>query len=156
MKYFFNTFPGDASSPHGANCVQYTTTGSGDDGSGSNSNSSVKQSSAVNVSVVSSSTQASSSSQCYSSTPSPASSPSSNTSTKSVAANDGLTRQQLDLISQIMQQTKQGNTQVTVATTTSSLKIAPNQPPSPLQNQTQSSQQQLQRPRTWNMQVGLH
>ncbi|XP_055850932.1 uncharacterized protein LOC129915428 isoform X2 [Episyrphus balteatus] len=152
------TASGDASSPHGANCIQYTTMGGGDDGSGSNSNSSVKQSSsAVNVSVVSSSTQAnSSSSQCYSVTSSPASSPSSNASSvKSIAASEGLTRQQLDLISQIMQQTKQGNTQLTVASTSANLKIT-NQPPSPHQSsQAQSTQHQLQRPRTWNMQTQL-
>lgn len=48
------------------------------------------------------------------------------------AGNEGLTRQQLDLISQIMQQTKQANAGITAA----------------------NGQRQTQRPRTWNMQVG--
>lgn len=47
------------------------------------------------------------------------------------AGNEGLTRQQLDLISQIMQQTKQANAGITAA----------------------NGQRQTQRPRTWNMQV---
>jgi hypothetical protein len=50
--------------------------------------------------------------------PSPSSSPAG-------ASNEGLTRQQLDLISQIMQQTKQAN----------------------------GNKSNAQRPRTWNMQV---
>lgn len=56
---------------------------------------------------------------------------------------EGLTREQLDLISKIMQQTKQTSAQVTVSspTSVSSYKINTNQSPS----QT--------RPRTWNMQL---
>lgn len=50
------------------------------------------------------------------------------------AGNEGLTRQQLDLISQIMQQTKQANANMTAA-------VGGQRPP--------------QRPRTWNMQVSL-
>lgn len=76
---------GDASSPHGANCIQFN----GGDGSKSSPNS-------------------------------PAG-----------AGNEGLTRQQLDLISQIMQQTKQANAGLTSV----------------------GGQKPVQRPRTWNMQV---
>ena len=46
------------------------------------------------------------------------------------AGNEGLTRQQLDLISQIMQQTKQANLSA-------------------------AGQKNNQRPRTWNMQVSF-
>lgn len=49
--------------------------------------------------------------------------------------NDGLTRQQLDLISQIMQQTKANAAGLSTVTT------------------TVNGQKQIQRPRTWNMQV---
>lgn len=79
---------GDASSPHGATCIQYQINGDGNTITAINSKSP---------------------------------SPSSPTGTN----NEGLTRQQLDLISQIMQQTKQANGQKTT----------------------------VQRPRTWNMQV---
>ncbi|KAH8382501.1 hypothetical protein KR009_003903 [Drosophila setifemur] len=56
---------------------------------------------------------------------------------------EGLTREQLDLISKIMQQTKQTSAQVTVSspTSVSSYKINTNSGPSP------------SRPRTWNMQL---
>jgi hypothetical protein len=47
-------------------------------------------------------------------------------------SNEGLTRQQLDLISQIMQQTKQANGQ-----------------------KSSSGGANAQRPRTWNMQVSI-
>jgi hypothetical protein len=79
---------GDASSPHGATCIQYQINGDGNTITAINSKSP---------------------------------SPSSPTGTN----NEGLTRQQLDLISQIMQQTKQANGQKAT----------------------------MQRPRTWNMQV---
>lgn len=81
-----STANGDASSPHGATCIQYTNS----DGSNSKS-------------------------------PSP--------SSPAGAGNEGLTRQQLDLISQIMQQTKQANAAAVTGVRTH------------------------QRPRTWNMQV---
>lgn len=81
---------GDASSPHGATCIQYQINGDGNTITAINSKSP---------------------------------SPSSPTGTN----NEGLTRQQLDLISQIMQQTKQANGQKTT----------------------------VQRPRTWNMQVNV-
>lgn len=84
ISYFL--YLGDASSPHGANCVQFN----GGDGS----------------------------------KPSSPSSPAG-------AGNEGLTRQQLDLISQIMQQTKQANAGLTAT----------------------SGHKPVQRPRTWNMQV---
>jgi uncharacterized Zn-finger protein len=80
---------GDASSPHGATCIQYQINGDGNTITAINSKS-----------------------------PSPSSPTGGN--------NEGLTRQQLDLISQIMQQTKQANGQKAT----------------------------VQRPRTWNMQVG--
>ncbi|KAH8271206.1 hypothetical protein KR018_001447 [Drosophila ironensis] len=56
---------------------------------------------------------------------------------------EGLTREQLDLISKIMQQTKQTSAQVTVSspTSVSSYKINTNATPAPA------------RPRTWNMQL---
>ncbi|CRL07661.1 CLUMA_CG020620, isoform A [Clunio marinus] len=84
------TASGDASSPHGATCIQYQINGDGNTITAINSKSP---------------------------------SPSSPTGTN----NEGLTRQQLDLISQIMQQTKQANGQKTT----------------------------VQRPRTWNMQTQL-
>lgn len=84
---------GDASSPHGSNCMQFNGNGVGGDGSKSSSPSL------------------------------PASS----------GGNDGLSRQQLDLISQIMQQTKPN---VSLTTTT-----LPN------------GQKSIPRPRTWNIQV---
>lgn len=85
MVFTVHALTGDASSPHGATCIQYN----GGDGS----------------------------------KPSSPSSPAG-------AGNEGLTRQQLDLISQIMQQTKQANAGIAAA-----------------------GQKQTQRPRTWNMQV---
>lgn len=62
---------------------------------------------------------------------------------------EGLTREQLDLISKIMRQTKQTTAQVTVSSPTSSqsYKIDTN-PQATVQTQTQNS-----RPRTWNMQL---
>lgn len=51
------------------------------------------------------------------------------------SGNEGLTRQQLDLISQIMQQTKANAAGLSTVTT------------------TVNGQKQIQRPRTWNMQV---
>lgn len=83
-------FVGDASSPHGSNCVQFSGTPIGGEGSTSSSSS-----------------------------PSPS------------TVNEGLTRQQLDLISQIMQQTKVNT------------------------GFTSNNPRQVQRPRTWNMQVNL-
>lgn len=82
------SWKGDASSPHGATCIQYQINGDGNTITAINSKS-----------------------------PSPSSPTGIN--------NEGLTRQQLDLISQIMQQTKQANGQKAT----------------------------VQRPRTWNMQV---
>lgn len=87
FRLFFVT-KGDASSPHGATCIQYQINGDGNTITAINSKS-----------------------------PSPSSPTGMN--------NEGLTRQQLDLISQIMQQTKQANGQKAT----------------------------VQRPRTWNMQV---
>jgi len=86
--YLSPTDEGDASSPHGATCIQYQINGDGNTITAINSKS-----------------------------PSPSSPTGMN--------NEGLTRQQLDLISQIMQQTKQANGHKTT----------------------------VQRPRTWNMQV---
>lgn len=85
---------GDASSPHGATCIQFNS------GDGSK--------------------------------PSSPSSPAG-------AGNEGLTRQQLDLISQIMQQTKQANAGINGGINGGS--------------GSTSGQKQAQRPRTWNMQV---
>ncbi|XP_016981856.2 serine-rich adhesin for platelets isoform X1 [Drosophila rhopaloa] len=56
---------------------------------------------------------------------------------------EGLTREQLDLISKIMQQTKQTSAQVTVSSPTSVSSYKINTNSSPSQN----------RPRTWNMQL---
>lgn len=90
---------GDASSPHGATCI-YQINGDGNTITAINSKS-----------------------------PSPSSPNGTTTLTATTTNNEGLTRQQLDLISQIMQQTKQANGQRSNTTTT------------------------VQRPRTWNMQV---
>lgn len=79
---------GDASSPHGSNCIQFNGHGVSGDGSKS-------------------------------------------TSPPLSVGNEGLTKQQLDLISQIMQQTK-ANAGITA---------------------TVNGQKTIQRPRTWNMQV---
>ncbi|XP_055700115.1 uncharacterized protein LOC129799871 isoform X3 [Phlebotomus papatasi] len=84
------TASGDASSPHGATCIPF------------------------------------SSASDISSKPSSPSSPAG-------VGNEGLTRQQLDLISQIMQQTKQANAGLTAS----------------------AGQRQTPRPRTWNMQTQL-
>lgn len=91
---------GDASSPHGATCI-YQINGDGNTITAINSKS-----------------------------PSPSSPNGTTTLTATTTNNEGLTRQQLDLISQIMQQTKQANGQRSNTTTTT-----------------------VQRPRTWNMQV---
>ncbi|XP_059611188.1 uncharacterized protein LOC132258096 isoform X2 [Phlebotomus argentipes] len=85
------TASGDASSPHGATCIPFSS---------ANDN--------------------------ISSKPSSPSSPAG-------VGNEGLTRQQLDLISQIMQQTKQANAGLTAS----------------------AGQRQTTRPRTWNMQTQL-
>lgn len=85
---------GDASSPHGSNCLQFNGNIAGGDGSNSKS-----------------------------------SSPSLPAATNT----EGLTRQQLDIISQIMQQTKAN--------------------PGFTSNNATNNQRQIQRPRTWNMQV---
>lgn len=87
---------GDASSPHGATCIQYQMNADGNTITAINSKS-----------------------------PSP--------SSPAGTSNEGLTRQQLDLISQIMQQTKQQHQ-------------AHGQKSSTTANGAQ-------RPRTWNMQV---
>lgn len=81
---------GDASSPHGATCIQYQMNADGNTITAINSKS-----------------------------PSP--------SSPAGTSNEGLTRQQLDLISQIMQQTKHAN----------------------------GHKSTIQRPRTWNMQVKI-
>lgn len=83
---------GDASSPHGSNCLQFNGSGVGGDGSKSSS-----------------------------------------PSLPAANGNEGLSRQQLDLISQIMQQAKPN-----VSLTSSSI---------------QNGQKSIQRPRTWNIQV---
>lgn len=83
---------GDASSPHGSNCLQFNGSGIGGDGSKSSS-----------------------------------------PSLPAANGNEGLSRQQLDLISQIMQQAKPS-----VSLTSSSI---------------QNGQKSIQRPRTWNIQV---
>lgn len=93
QKYpLFSADAGDASSPHGATCIQYQTN--------------------ADNTITAITSKASS----------PSSSPAG-------AGNEGLTRQQLDLISQIMQQTKQANAGII------------------------NGHKNAQRPRTWNMQV---
>lgn len=82
---------GDASSPHGSNCLQFHGNGVGGDGSKSTS-----------------------------------------PSLPAANSNEGLSRQQLDLISQIMQQTKPN------------VSLTANQ---------QNGQKSIPRPRTWNIQV---
>lgn len=82
---------GDASSPHGSNCLQFN--GNGTNGDSSKSTSPILPTSSANE----------------------------------------LSRQQLDLISQIMQQTKSNVTFTT--------------------NSIANNQKTIQRPRTWNMQV---
>lgn len=87
---------GDASSPHGSNCIQFN----------GNGNSSREDSKSSSPSL-----------------------PASN-------GTDGLSRQQIDLISQIMQQTR---TNVNFSTT----------------NIINGQKTTIQRPRTWNMQVNV-
>ncbi|XP_037913271.1 serine-rich adhesin for platelets isoform X2 [Hermetia illucens] len=103
------TASGDASSPHGATCVQYSISSSGGGNASSDFNNSKP------------------------------SSPSSPAGSGNGTGNEGLTRQQLDLISQIMQQTKQASTQVTISAN---------------HNNGMKSYHQA-RPRTWNMQTQL-
>ncbi|XP_055325066.1 uncharacterized protein LOC129579232 isoform X2 [Sitodiplosis mosellana] len=88
------TASGDASSPHGSNCLQFNGNGVGGDGSKSSS-----------------------------------------PSLPAATSNEGLSRQQLDLISQIMQQTKPNMSLTSV-------------------NQ-QNGQKSIPRPRTWNIQTQL-
>lgn len=104
---YFSVLKGDASSPHGATCVQYSISSSGGGNTSSDFNNSKP------------------------------SSPSSPAGSGNGTGNEGLTRQQLDLISQIMQQTKQASTQVTISAN---------------HNNGMKSYHQA-RPRTWNMQV---
>lgn len=160
------TFPGDASSPHGATCSIQFSTSSSPSSSGtttlltasnhssnntttatySNLTSSSTSNNNQNNNSSSSSTGSSAGQQHQmtaltstpsggvdsggSKTPSPSLSPA-GTGT----GNEGLTRQQLDLITQIMQQTKQANAAVAAAAAAGQ-KIPP-------------------RPRTWNMQVSV-
>ncbi|XP_059217872.1 homeobox protein 5 isoform X2 [Stomoxys calcitrans] len=65
---------------------------------------------------------------------------------------DGLTREQLDLISKIMRQTKQTTAQVTVSSPTSSQSYKIDTNPQP-QMSAGGGQVQTPRPRTWNMQL---
>lgn len=82
---------------------------------------------------------------------SPSSKPSS-PSSPAGAGNEGLTRQQLDLISQIMQQTKQANATVVASsnstTSATTTLVVGGQT-------TGGAKQAVQRPRTWNMQVSF-
>lgn len=93
-EFYLDFILGDASSPHGSNCLQFNGNGVSGDGSKSSS-----------------------------------------PSLPAAAVNDGLSRQQLDLISQIMQQTKPN-----VSLTSTHL---------------QNGQKSIPRPRTWNIQVSL-
>ncbi|XP_058812874.1 serine-rich adhesin for platelets isoform X2 [Topomyia yanbarensis] len=128
------TASGDASSPHGATCsIQFTSAPTTALSSNNNNNSSSNgttmtssNSSSKNLhNNISSGGHLSDNSAASSKSPSP-SSPASGT------GNEGLTRQQLDLITQIMQQTKQAN----AAAAAAGQKVHP-------------------RPRTWNMQLQL-
>lgn len=120
---------GDASSPHGATCsIQFTSATHGSCIGGISSNSNSSSSSSSNHSNGNhSSTGNPSDASIYSKSPSP--------SSPGGTGNEGLTRQQLDLITQIMQQTKQANA-AAAAAASAGQKIPP-------------------RPRTWNMQVSL-
>ncbi|XP_062563525.1 mucin-4 isoform X2 [Armigeres subalbatus] len=152
------TASGDASSPHGATCsIHFTSSGSsltptssnhlglsangtstshsssGNSNSTTSSSHSTSNSGAGSISVTfngglgSGGSSSGSESGSSSKSPSP-SSPAGN-------GNEGLTRQQLDLITQIMQQTKQANA-AAAAAAAAGQKVPP-------------------RPRTWNMQLQL-
>ncbi|XP_075147544.1 uncharacterized protein LOC142221654 isoform X2 [Haematobia irritans] len=66
---------------------------------------------------------------------------------------DGLTREQLDLISKIMRQTKQTTAQVTVSSPTSSQSYKIDTNPQPQQIGGSNQVHSAPRPRTWNMQL---
>lgn len=147
---------GDASSPDGATCIRTYITAAGsvvDAQTGVLLSEEQIKSINVKGGVTVLSPSASNSSSSAVSIASPIS-----ITESSLEGGEGLTRQQLDLISQIMQQTKQSSAQVTVSTATNvnSYKIdtatSTNAQSTTVQQIHNSS---LNRPRTWNMQVWL-
>ncbi|XP_015038848.2 mucin-5AC isoform X1 [Drosophila pseudoobscura] len=162
-----STASGDASSPDGATCIRtYISTGSSLVDAATGIALSDEQIKAMNLPIktgmtllspttsTSSNGSSTASSSSLSSSPSTiatsvgngtviASSPTITLSDGISLEGEGLTREQLDLISKIMQQTKQTSAQVTVSspTSVSSYKINTNSAPS------------SSRPRTWNMQL---
>ncbi|XP_021693695.1 uncharacterized protein LOC5566210 [Aedes aegypti] len=149
------TASGDASSPHGATCsIQFTSSSSsstttssssyngiststslqaGGNSTTSSSNSTGAQTGSISVTFNGLGTGSGNSSGSESGGSSSSKSPS--PSSPAGNGNEGLTRQQLDLITQIMQQTKQANA-AAAAAAAAGQKVPP-------------------RPRTWNMQLQL-
>ncbi|SPP81307.1 serine-rich adhesin for platelets isoform X2 [Drosophila guanche] len=161
------TASGDASSPDGATCIRtYISTGSSLVDAATGIALSDEQIKAMNLPIKTGMTLLSPTTSTSSNASSTASSSSQSSSPSTIASSvasgtviassptitlsdgvslegEGLTREQLDLISKIMQQTKQTSAQVTVSspTSVSSYKINTNSAPS------------SSRPRTWNMQL---
>ncbi|XP_037944342.1 sal-like protein 1, partial [Teleopsis dalmanni] len=148
------TASGDASSPDGATCIRtYISNGGTVVDAATGLPLTEEQIKAINLPIKTSVTLLSPTSSTSSGGASmSAASPTISLTDNSNMEADGLTREQLDLISKIMQQTKQTSAQVTVSSSTSvnsykvDTAIAPPQTTSP-----QSIVQN--RPRTWNMQL---
>ncbi|XP_060650892.1 pneumococcal serine-rich repeat protein isoform X1 [Drosophila nasuta] len=117
--------------------VSSTASSSGCSSGGSNSNVSVNISGSGSVSASVSGKTSSNTTTVA------ASSPTIMLSDGTMLEGEGLTREQLDLISKIMQQTKQTSAQVTVSSPTSVSSYKINTETTPIQT----------RPRTWNMQL---
>ncbi|XP_053945533.1 serine-rich adhesin for platelets isoform X4 [Anastrepha ludens] len=157
------TASGDASSPDGATCIRtYISTGGTVVDAATGVALTEEQIKAINLPIKTGVTLLSPTSTSSASSVSgvslPASSPTiALTETSIVDASEGLTREQLDLISKIMQQTKQTRAQVTVSSPTSvnSYKVDTN--PSSAALGSMSPQNAVSgvsnRPRTWNMQL---
>ncbi|XP_028901416.2 mucin-5AC isoform X2 [Zeugodacus cucurbitae] len=157
------TASGDASSPDGATCIRtYISTGGSIVDAATGVALTEEQIKAINLPIKTGVTLLSPTSTSSASSVSgvslPASSPTiSLAETSLVDAGEGLTREQLDLISKIMQQTKQTSAQVTVSSPTSvnSYKVDTN-PSSSALGATSSHHAvsgSSSRPRTWNMQL---
>lgn len=156
-------FPGDASSPDGATCIRtYISTGGTVVDAATGITLTEEQIKAINLPLKTGVTLLSPTSTSSASSASgvslPASSPTiALTETSLVDAGEGLTREQLDLISKIMQQTKQTSAQVTVSSPTSvnSYKVDTNPSSAALglMGQQHGTSGTASRPRTWNMQL---
>ncbi|XP_049302928.1 serine-rich adhesin for platelets isoform X2 [Bactrocera dorsalis] len=157
------TASGDASSPDGATCIRtYISTGGSIVDAATGVALTEEQIKAINLPIKTGVTLLSPTSTSSASSVSgvslPASSPTiALAETSIVDTGEGLTREQLDLISKIMQQTKQTSAQVTVSSPTSvnSYKVDTNPSSSTLgaSGTHHAVSGSSGRPRTWNMQL---